>query len=94
MNEDPNVKLIRDLKSEIENLKQFIHVNQLQGDDSFLKEHDQMKAKLVEKEGQISELSKVWVERWQDLRKAMEVCQLNSDTTYNRQRFKWQLAGM
>ena len=73
VNEDPNVKLIKDLKSEIDNLRKFIHINQLQGDDSFLKEHEQMKANLIHKEGKINELQKAWTEKWQETKKVIEV---------------------
>ena len=73
VNEDPNVKLIKDLKMEIENLRQFIHVNQLQGDDSFLKEHDELKSRLLEKEGKINDLSKAWTVKWQEMKKVIEV---------------------
>ena len=73
INEDPNVKLIKDLKSEIENLRKFIHINQLQGGDRFLKEHEQMKANLIEKEGKITELHKAWTEKWQETKKVIEV---------------------
>ena len=73
INEDPNVKLIKDLKREIENLRKFIHINQLQGDDSFLKEHEEMKANLIEKEGKINDLRKAWTEKWQETKKVIEV---------------------
>ena len=73
VNEDPNVRLIKDLKMEIENLKQFITVNQMQGDDSFLKEHEDMKKKLEDKEHKIGELSKAWTVKWQETKRVIEV---------------------
>lgn len=72
VNEDPNVRLIKDLKMEIENLKQFITVNQMQGDDSFLKEHEDMKKKLEDKEHKIGELSKAWTVKWQETKRVIE----------------------
>ncbi|KAI6657377.1 Kinesin-like protein KIF16B [Oopsacas minuta] len=72
INEDPNVKLIKDLRKEIDNLRQFIHVNQLQGDDSFIKEHEQMRTNLQQKEGKIMELEKAWTERWKETKQVIE----------------------
>lgn len=72
VNEDPNVKIIKELKQEIENLRSHIkgiHVC----DTDVIKERDQMQTRLQEKELQISELSKAWTDKWRDTQKAIEV---------------------
>ncbi|XP_048585705.1 kinesin-like protein KIF16B isoform X2 [Nematostella vectensis] len=74
VNEDPNVKLIRELRYEIERLKNMLQENsgsQVHGADT-----TQATLKLHEKEAKVEQLTKDWTERWKEAKRIMQESQL------------------
>jgi len=66
VNEDPNVKLIRDLRAEIETLKNMLHLDALSDAEKAAAK------KLSENEERLVELTDKWKDRWKETQKIMQ----------------------
>nr|CAD7200653.1 unnamed protein product [Timema douglasi] len=66
INEDPNVKLIRDLREEINKLKALL------GNEYTVESQPQMLAQLQQKEAQEKVLTEEWTEKWRETQKILQ----------------------
>ncbi|XP_065060807.1 kinesin-like protein KIF16B isoform X2 [Rhopilema esculentum] len=66
VNEDPNVKLIRDLRAEIDTLKNMLHLDALSDAEKAAAK------KLSENEERLVELTDKWKDRWKETQKIMQ----------------------
>ncbi|XP_067012385.2 kinesin-like protein Klp98A [Anabrus simplex] len=66
INEDPNVKLIRELRDEISKLKALL------GNDFTVEMQPQMLAQLQQKEAQEKVLTEEWTEKWRETQKILQ----------------------
>lgn len=77
VNEDQNVKLIRDLRSEIQRLKSIIATGQLEPNQKDLVNLERSKSislaeDIYKKEEQVAELTKEWAGKWKDIQKILQ----------------------
>ena len=64
INEDPNVKLIRELRNEIERLRSGLSLNEI--------EPSKARQKLAAKEAQERHLTEEWTEKWKEAAKILD----------------------
>ncbi|XP_022810488.1 kinesin-like protein KIF16B [Stylophora pistillata] len=75
INEDPNVKLIRELRSEIERLKGLIRTGT--GDErKSLDDPMKVTRKLQENQARVEQLTKDWTEKWKEAKSIMQESEL------------------
>ncbi|KXJ24780.1 kinesin-like protein KIF16B [Exaiptasia diaphana] len=74
VNEDPNVKLIRDLRAEIERLKSKLTESNI----TKLKDSDESNTnqKIHDKEAKVEKLTKDWTEKWKEAKMIMQESEL------------------
>lgn len=77
INEDPNVKLIRELRLEIDRLKGIIRKSELIGDEkSSLNDSAKAAKKLHENQARVEQLTKDWTEKWKEAQSIMQESEL------------------
>ncbi|XP_022801336.1 kinesin-like protein KIF16B, partial [Stylophora pistillata] len=73
VNEDPNVRLIRELRAEIDRLKVLLQAHGQDGVGELgAAEESQMTEKLHENEARVEELTKNWTSKWRETQKIIE----------------------
>ncbi|XP_015775126.1 PREDICTED: kinesin-like protein KIF16B [Acropora digitifera] len=75
VNEDPNVKLIRELRSEIDRLKSIIRKTE-SGDEASLTDSAKAAKKLHENQARVEQLTKDWTEKWKEAQSIMQESEL------------------
>ncbi|KAK2550750.1 Kinesin-like protein KIF16B [Acropora cervicornis] len=68
---DPNVKLIRELRSEIDRLKSIIRKTE-SGDEASLTDSAKAAKKLHENQARVEQLTKDWTEKWKEAQSIMQ----------------------
>lgn len=76
INEDQNVKLIRELRSEIERLKGIIRNTEMGDDKTSLSDSVKAAKKLHENQARVEQLTKDWTEKWKEAQSIMQESEL------------------
>ncbi|XP_015767511.1 PREDICTED: kinesin-like protein KIF16B [Acropora digitifera] len=73
VNEDPNVKLIRELRAEIDRLKELLQAHGQDGISGLgVAEETKMTERLHQNEARVEELTKNWTSKWRETQKIIE----------------------
>ncbi|KAJ7365464.1 Kinesin-like protein kif16b [Desmophyllum pertusum] len=76
INEDQNVKLIRELRSEIERLKAIIRTTDTNDENISLNDSMKVAKKLHENQARVEQLTKDWTEKWKEAKSIMQESEL------------------
>ncbi|XP_038071380.1 uncharacterized protein LOC119740222 isoform X2 [Patiria miniata] len=74
INEDPNVRLIRELRAEINRLKTLLNSASLSSSQASLVQDATISKMLAENEQKVDQLTEAWVDKWREAARIMQEC--------------------
>ncbi|XP_022085926.1 uncharacterized protein LOC110976722 isoform X2 [Acanthaster planci] len=74
INEDPNVRLIRELRAEIDRLKALLNSASLSSSQASLVQDATISKMLAENEQKVDQLTEAWVDKWREAARIMQEC--------------------
>ncbi|XP_033647450.1 microtubule-associated protein futsch-like [Asterias rubens] len=74
INEDPNVRLIRDLRAEINRLRVLLQSASLSSSQASLVQDVTLSKMLAENEQKVDQLTEAWVDKWREAARIMQEC--------------------